>query len=203
MKPFPLTLAAIVAVILSGTSTASALTTGKALQIGSPSNNSTHLILSAMTSNAQTTTPEAPAEPKDDSTTPPSLNNIAFWVSDFNAMRKFYSEIIGIPEAAAGEKPRQWVFYQQGGFAFSLLKSTELIPERKGWGHCPMPGSTGDNWRPYITFSVPDLQAVIARCKAGSITVRTEKPFSLGDGFGESIEVMDPDGNAIALTQRP
>jgi len=155
-----------------------------------------------MDSTTPTTGIEASSE-VDDSLPAASLGNIAFWVSDFDAMRKFYTEVIGVSEVAAGQTPRAWVFYQQEGFSFSLLKSNELVPERLGWARCPMPGSTGDNWRPYITFYVPSLSAVIARCKAGDITIRTEVPFSLGEGFGESIEVMDPDGNSIALTQRP
>lgn len=155
----------------------------------------TYLIFLAMTTTAS-------AQTADSEKSVASLGNIAFWVSDFNAVRAFYSEVIGIPEAAAGETPRPWVFYNQGGFSFSFLKSDDLVPKREGWARCPMPGSTGENWRPYITFHVPDLRAVIARCKAAGIVVRTEEPFSLGANFGESIEVMDPDGNAIALTQK-
>jgi hypothetical protein len=54
-----------------------------------------------------------------------------------------------------------------------------------------------------MTVYVPDLEAVIDRCRARGITLRTEEPFSLGDGFGLSIEVRDPDGNTIAVTERP
>lgn len=162
---------------------------------------STYLILLAMTISAQSVEPEAFSE--GDSGAVAYLGNIAFWVRDFESMRGFYSDVVGVPEAAAGETPRPWVFYNQEGFSFSLLKGDDLVSERAGWTRCPLPGSTGENWRPYITFYVSDLEAVVARCKAAGIVVRTEKPFSLGDGFGESIEVMDPDGNAVALTQRP
>lgn len=158
-----------------------------------------YVILSIMTTaSAQTTD----AGTSSGSVAPSYLGNIAFWVSDFDAMRNFYTNVVGIPETAAGETPRRWVFYNQGDFFFTLLKE-EFSPDRSGWTRCPMPGSTGNNWRPYVTFYVPDLNAAIARCKAAGIVVRTEKPFSLGEGFGESIEVMDPDGNAVALTQRP
>lgn len=160
----------------------------------------TYLILLTMTMNAQSVEPNGSSG--DDSVPAPYLGNIAFWVRDFESMRKFYSDVVGVPEAAAGEKPRPWVFYNQEGFSFSLLKGDNLVSERAGWTRCPLPGSIGENWRPYITFYVPDLRAVVVRCKAAGIVLRTEKPFSLGEGFGESIEVLDPDGNAIALTQR-
>ncbi len=160
---------------------------------------STYLLFLAMTASAQSgESPDA-----GDGSAFAYMGNIAFWVSNFDAMRSFYSDVVGVPEAAMGEKPRQWVFYNQEGFSFSLLKSDDRVPERVGWTRCPMPGSTGENWRPYVTFYVSDLRTVIARCRAAGIVIRTEEPFSLGDGFGESIEVMDPDGNAVALTQRP
>lgn len=132
----------------------------------------------------------------------PHLGNIAFWVSDFDGMRRFYSEIIGVPEIASGDPPYQFVFYAYGPFSFSLNKA-DFTPEPKGWRRCPMPPSHGENWEPYFTLYVPDLQAVIARCKEAGIALRSEEPFSLGDGFGFSIDIMDPDGNAVAVTQRP
>lgn len=163
---------------------------------------STYLLLVTMTATAQSVGSGESSDAGGDSAFA-YLGNIAFWVSDFDAMRKFYSDVVGVPEAGTGEKPRRWVFYNHEGFSFSLLKSDDLVPERKGWTRCPMPGSTGENWRPYVTFYVSDLRAVINRCKAAGVVVRTEEPFTLGQGFGESIEVMDPDGNAVALTQRP
>jgi catechol 2,3-dioxygenase-like lactoylglutathione lyase family enzyme len=129
------------------------------------------------------------------------LGNIAFWVSDFDAMRAFYTDVIGVDELASGERPRNWVFYGSNEFSFSLNQA-EFTPAESGWTTCPKWGSSGENWNPYMTLYVPDLQEVIARCKAAGIRIRTEEPFSLGEGFGMSIEVMDPDGNAVALTQR-
>lgn len=132
----------------------------------------------------------------------PHLGNIAFWVSNFDAMRGFYSEILGVPEIAAGADRSKWVFYAYGPFSFSLNEADYTV-EPKGWNRCPVSPTLGDNWEPYITFYVPDLQAVIERCKAAGIVLRTEEPFSLGEGFGLSIDVMDPDGNAVAITERP
>ncbi len=131
----------------------------------------------------------------------PTLGNIAFWCSDFDAMRRFYSEIIGLPERAAGERPRKWVFYGDMTFSFSLNQA-EIAPHDEGWTRCPRDPSIGDNWRPYITFYVPDLQATIARARQAGAPLHSDEPFSLGEGFGWSIEMKDPDGNAVAVTQR-
>lgn len=59
----------------------------------------------------------------------------------------------------------------------------------------------GDMWEPYMTMYVPDLQEVMTRCRNAGIQFHSEEPFSLGEGFGVSIEALDPDGNTIALTQ--
>jgi|GEM_PF-2736705 len=129
---------------------------------------------------------------------PAHFGNIAFWVADFAGMRKFYSEVLGVPELAAGDG---WAYYGYGAFSFSINRA-DFTPAEKGWALCPMPGSTGDRNYPYMTLYVPDLDAVIGRCRAAGITIRTETPFSLGEGFGYSVEVKDPDGNPIAITQR-
>ena len=134
-------------------------------------------------------------------TVPPHLGNIAFWVSDFESMREFYSTILGVPEAGAGSVPHSWVFYAHGPFSFSLNQA-RFSPQDRGWNRCPMTPGNGDNWDPYMTFYVPDLAETIARCREAGIRMRTQEPFSLGEGFGWSIDVRDPDGNTVAITQR-
>ncbi|MEP7217821.1 MAG: VOC family protein, partial [Bacteroidota bacterium] len=121
----------------------------------------------------------------------PHLGNIAFWVHDFENMRKFYSEVIGVPERAAGPA---YVYYVQEGFSFSIIKAA-FDPPRRGWSRCPHDPSLGVTWDPYITFYVPDLAAAIGRCRQAGITMKSDEPFSLGEGYGMSVDVMDPDGN--------
>ena len=133
----------------------------------------------------------------------PHLGNIAFWASDFTAMREFYSEVIGLAEiAVGGEVGNRYVFYMYGSFSFSFNEAA-FTPPRSGWSKVPMPTATGDHWGPYVTLYVPALTEVIERAKAKGITLRTDAPFSLGEGFGFSMEMLDPDGNAVAVTERP
>ncbi len=134
----------------------------------------------------------------------PHLATIAYWVRNFEAMRRFYSEVIGVPEQWYGNVLYDCVVYGGSGegFSFMLCHAEECRPETQGWARCPKPGSTGEHWLPYTTFYVPDIRAVIERCSASGIELRTEEPFSLGEGYGWSIEVKDPDGNALAITQR-
>jgi catechol 2,3-dioxygenase-like lactoylglutathione lyase family enzyme len=129
------------------------------------------------------------------------LGNVAFWVSDFAAMRAFYSGVLGVPELHAGDRPRNWVFYGNQHFSFSLNEAP-YAPAPRGWARCPMDPKKGEAWDAYFTIYVPDLDAVIARCRAGGHALHTDAPFSLGEGFGRSIEVRDPDGNTVAVTQR-
>jgi catechol 2,3-dioxygenase-like lactoylglutathione lyase family enzyme len=131
-----------------------------------------------------------------------SLGNIAFWCSNFEETRHFYTHILGIPELGAGTTPRHWVIYGDGGFSFSFNQA-EFDPGDRGWPRCPLTPALGETWEPYITVYVPDLETVMDRCRNSGIVLRTEDPFSLGEGFGTSIEVRDPDGNTIAVTERP
>jgi hypothetical protein len=58
---------------------------------------------------------------EEEGTIPAHLGNIAFWVSDFDQMRKFYTETIGIPELSGGSyRGKGWAFYGNGSFTFSL-----------------------------------------------------------------------------------
>ncbi|MDB5036050.1 MAG: Glyoxalase-like domain [Chlorobi bacterium] len=133
----------------------------------------------------------------DDEPMTPHLGNIAFWVNDFENMRKFYSEVIGVPERASSGGH---VYYVQDGFSFSIIRMG-FDPPRRGWSRCPHDPSLGVTWDPYITFYVPDLAAAIQRCRQAGIAMKSDEPFSLGEGYGMSIDVMDPDGNPVALTE--
>lgn len=131
----------------------------------------------------------------------PALGNIAFWSADIDAARRFYSEVVGLPEGASGAQPRKWVIYGSAGFSFSLNEAPDT-DVTDGWAKCPMDPSTGDTWAAYHTIYVPDLAAVVERCRAAGVPLHQDEPFSLGEGFGRSIEARDPDGRTIALTER-
>ena len=130
------------------------------------------------------------------------FGNIAFWVNDLAASRHFFSDILGIPELAAREGAKPFVFYgNPAAFTFSINKG-DVKPAEAGWTKCPFDPAMNDNWKPYMTIYVNDLAAVIDRCKSEDIPMRQDEPISLGEGFGISIEMKDPDGNTWAVTQR-
>lgn len=160
----------------------------------------------AMSTQSNDLAPDVSLSPEEDmpEEITPHLATMAFWVKDFAPMRRFYSEVIGIPEVWYGNALYDCVVYGNpaDGFSFMLCQSDECESEGRGWTRCPKPGSIGENWHPYVTFYVPDIRAVVDRCRAAGIETRTEEPFSLGEGYGWSIEVKTPDGNAIAITQR-
>ncbi len=131
----------------------------------------------------------------------PYLGNIAFWCADFDAMLAFYTKTLGLQPLSVGDRPRKWAFFGDNSFNFSLNEAP-FTPVDKGWAKCPMNPALGEEWHPYITFYVQDLDAVITRCRENNVPLHSEEPFSLGEGFGRSIEVKDPDGNTVALTER-
>lgn len=131
-----------------------------------------------------------------------TFGNIAFWVNDVAQSRHFFSVVLGVPELTARDGDKPFVFYgNPAGFSFSINKG-EAQKANEGWAKCPFDPTQNDTWKPYMTIYVTDLNAVIERCKLEQIPMRQDKPFSLGEGFGESIEIKDPDGNTWAVTQR-
>ena len=131
----------------------------------------------------------------------PYLGNIAFWVSDFEKSRAFYSEIIGVNEMEYGEVPRKWALYGTKDFSFSVNEGRSESRKIR-WAKSPMNPSLNETWDPYVTIYVPKLDEVTNRCRSANVSMRQEQPFSLGQGFGRSIEVQDPDGNTLAITER-
>ncbi len=131
-----------------------------------------------------------------------TFGNIAFWVSDVAKSRHFFSDILGIPELAAREGAKPFVFYgNPATFTFSINKG-DVKSAKNGWTKCPFDPTLNDDWKPYMTIYVNNLQAVIDRCNNEGIPMRQDEPFSLGEGFGISVEIKDPDGNTWAVTQR-
>lgn len=129
------------------------------------------------------------------------LGNIAFWVSDFDAARAFYVDLLGLEPLHEGDRPRNWAFFGNEFFTWSINEA-EMQPAEKGWARCPMNPALNEAWDPYITIYVDDLAGTLERCRDAGVEVRQSEPFSLGEGFRFSSEVRDPDGNTIALTQR-
>jgi lactoylglutathione lyase len=104
-------------------------------------------------------------------------------VRDLAAHRRFYAEILGLPEEEFGR-------FRAGETLFLLEEDPQANPDA---------ARSGPGWR-YITFQVLKAQDEHADALAKGAR-EARPPVTLGDVARFSI-IRDPDGNAIELSQR-
>lgn len=136
------------------------------------------------------------------STPQAKVANLSLWVNDIRKSRQFFSEIVGLAELGAEMDENPYVTYgEKGVLIFALVQSEEPIPLKAGWARWPADSSLNDSWEPYRTILVPDLDAVLTKCREYNVPMRQEEPVSFADGMMVFMEVKDPDGNTWALRQ--
>jgi predicted enzyme related to lactoylglutathione lyase len=119
------------------------------------------------------------------------------WCRDFPRMVEFYERVIGFEVERRSEKSR-WVQFNNGEFSFALMEGGA---ERDGnqFARCPIDPLRGDTWAPYVTVKVEDFDACLARIRESGAPVREWSAERLPEG--RLLDVLDPDGNTLALTE--
>ncbi len=112
---------------------------------------------------------------------------VGYPVTDFTQARKFYGEILGLPEAASFEHEGElgWLEYDLAGQTLALAKaSPEWQPSAHGGGAC---------------LEVEDLDAAVAYLESQGVRI----VLGVQDYPVCRIALIgDPDGNTLALHQR-
>lgn len=107
------------------------------------------------------------------------LDTVFLWVRDFQRVRDFYHEVLGLP--IAYENPH-FADLRAGGC------SVALHAERK-------PHRRGDSW--HMEFLVDDLDRVVAALSRQGVAVDPVRTES----FGRITLFRDPEGNEIGLEE--
>ncbi|MCA0244030.1 MAG: VOC family protein [Proteobacteria bacterium] len=128
----------------------------------------------------------------------PSLEHVALWVSDLDAMCAFYAQHFGARAGPRYENPRKgfasrFVAFEQGG-RLELMTSSTLAPVV----HEPGAQRMGLTHLAIALGSEAAVDALTARLQAAGTPV-LDGPRRTGDGYYESV-VLDPEGNRIELT---
>lgn len=112
---------------------------------------------------------------------------VGYPVTDFEAARKFYGEILGLKETITfgPEGEPDWLEYDLAGQTLALAKaSDQWEPSPNGGGAC---------------LELHDLDAAVAYLKSNGIKVVMDtQDFP----FCRMALIADPDGNTLALHQR-
>ena len=114
------------------------------------------------------------------------LGFVSLQVSDLDASRHFYTEILGFEPLATGQQPGACVFATQLGAVFAIRKPLVDLQaaNRLGWG-------VG------VWFSVEYLDAFLHRIQDRVTLVRGVQATP----FGNTAVIADPDGYTLTLLE--
>jgi extradiol dioxygenase family protein len=105
-------------------------------------------------------------------------------VTDIDAARRFYGEVLGLP--AGPTDAGDWVEFQAGHVTLAVM-----TPETHDYEFAPLPSST-------IALGVPDVAAAKSQLEAAGVEVSDMWDSGVCNGAG----VTDPAGNRILLHHR-
>jgi catechol 2,3-dioxygenase-like lactoylglutathione lyase family enzyme len=124
--------------------------------------------------------------------------------NDVDAMRRFYSEILGM-KAQSYQNDAQfgWLSYDDGRVGLMFFRWDTPLPVQDGWAWQPG-GGGGD--KPYASWSVEVPEAafrgVLAKLAEAAATMQSPKPDWRQDSYW-GIMVKDPMGNTVEVYTTP
>ena len=120
-------------------------------------------------------------------TTPTQLGFVSLQVSDLDASRQFYTDVLGF-QPATPSPPDACVFATQRGALFAIRKPLVDLQatSRLGWG-------VG------LWFEVRELTALLARLEGKAVLIRGIQATP----FGNTAIISDPDGYWLTLQEAP
>ena len=107
------------------------------------------------------------------------LETVFLWVRDFDRMRAFYHETLGLP--IAYENPH-FADLRTGGCSIALHSERE-------------PHARSDSW--HMEFLVKDIEAAVTELSRRGIDVAPIR----SESFGRITTFRDPEGNEIGLEE--
>lgn len=114
------------------------------------------------------------------------LAEVQSFVSDLNAAREFYGDLLGLPLKQSSD---QWLIFEVSGIDLILMGGAARHPER---------GEYGQEAATVLVLKSDDIEADYARLSARGVRFFSEvKTVPQGKYVG----LQDPDGNLLELIQ--
>lgn len=135
----------------------------------------------------------------------PRAVNIRFvynFCNDLAAMRRFYTDLLGLAEAAYSEEHR-YLCYRSEGFQFMFFRPDADVPPAEGWADQP----AYDGGTTFVTswsVEVPkeEFAATVARLREAGVECFAEEPDWRVDSYW-GFTVKDPMGNTVEVYAAP
>lgn len=124
--------------------------------------------------------------------------------NDIDAMRKFYSELLGMQEVSyMNEEQFGWLCYQCEGFQFMFFRTHGKIPVIEEWTW--QPGYNGGSYDA-VSWAIEIPEEGFADChkrlKDANLKAFSDKPEWRQDSYW-GYTVMDPMGNSVEVYTSP
>lgn len=135
----------------------------------------------------------------------PRAVNVRFvynFCNDLAAMRRFYTDLVGLDEAAFSEEHR-YLCYQCEGFQLMFFRPDANVEVREGWADQPAyAGGTA-----YVTswsVEVPEEEfaATVARLREAGVETHADEPDWRVDSYW-GFAAKDPMGNTVEVYATP
>lgn len=123
----------------------------------------------------------------------PRLTGACLAVSDVEAARRFYGDVLGLPEHRAGEG---FAMFDLGGAQLALYRRADLAADA---GVAPLPSPAQALWHNVPTAA--DVDALVARATAAGARV-TREPAAASWG-GRHAWIADPEGHLWEIAHNP
>lgn len=124
--------------------------------------------------------------------------------NDVEAMRKFYTDLIGLKESGFhNDEQWGWLCYKTGGLELMFFRTEDEIPVQEQWAVQPgWEGGTfeGTSWS--ILVPEESFPSAVKRLLSAGIKCFKDKPMWLQDCYW-GFPVMDPMGNTVEVYSTP
>lgn len=137
-----------------------------------------------------------------------SVKFVYFHCNDIDAMRGFYTDLLGMDEASyRNDDEYAWLVYNCGSFQFMVFPADAEVPKLDGWGAQPgWPGGKLSTTSWSVEVSEEQYAATVARLQEADVPLYSEQPMWCQDCYW-SFPVRDPMGNTVEvytmLAERP
>lgn len=128
-----------------------------------------------------------------------NINFIYLSCNDLDAMRHFYSDLLGLKEVSYREGSEGWLVYQCTGFQFMVFPSGHELPVIEGWGMQPgWEGGTveGISWS--VDVGAKRFAGIVRGLLDDGVDCFGDRPLWCQDSYW-SFPVHDPMGNTVEV----
>lgn len=132
----------------------------------------------------------------------PHYSTLFFYCNDVNAMRHFYTELIGMEETSY-DAEHKWLTYQSGQLQIVYMQATAPRPVNEAWAKNPGYRGSGTDEAPsrVLTVEAAQFDTIYEKLKAANAPL-LDSPQEPQPGYRQFI-TRDPMGTSVEIYTAP